>query len=55
MDRRSRWLIEPNAEELAALLLELANNPEQLTQSGASDRDRAMSLLANKVEVSLKM
>ena len=42
-DRLSGWLIEPRAEELAALLLELATNPEELAHTGAAAHARALS------------
>ena len=43
MDRRNGWLINPEAKELAALLLDLATNPQQLSQAGAAAHTRAMT------------
>jgi phosphatidylinositol alpha-1,6-mannosyltransferase len=43
VDRHSGWLIEPRAEDLAGLLLELAANPEQLARAGAAARNRAQA------------
>ena len=43
VDRHNGWLIEPRADDLAALLLELAANPEQLAEAGATARSRAQA------------
>jgi len=42
-DCHNGWLIEPRADDLAALLLELAANPEQLAEAGAAARSRAQA------------
>ena len=43
MDRRNGWLVKPEAEDLAALLLDLARKPEQLSQAGAAAHSRAVT------------
>ena len=43
MDRRNGWLVKPEAEDLAALLLDLAKKPEQLSQAGAAAHARAVT------------
>ena len=43
VDRRTGWLIEPETEELAELLLDLTTKPELLTQAGAAAHARAVN------------
>lgn len=49
VDRRSGWLIDPEADELAVLLLQLARNPEQVVQAGAAAHSRAASYFSKRV------
>ena len=43
VDGESGWLIEPNASDLAVLLLELAANPQRLARAGAAAQARALA------------
>ncbi|MBM5796595.1 MAG: glycosyltransferase family 4 protein [Cyanobacteria bacterium K_Offshore_0m_m2_072] len=43
VDRHNGWLIEPQANDLAALLAELSTGPEQLASTGAAARSRAQT------------
>ena len=42
-DRQNGWLIKPEAEELALLLMNLARNPEELSRAGAAAHTRAVT------------
>ena len=48
VDHRNGWLVQPEAEDLAALLLKLAMNPEQLSKAGAAAHARAVTHFSPK-------
>ena len=47
-DRHNGWLIEPNADALAALLQELAASPDELTNAGAAAHSRAKASFSSR-------
>ena len=49
MDQRNGWLIKPEAEDLAALLLDLATNPELLAKAGAAAHARAVAHFSSQL------
>ena len=48
-DRQNGWLIKPEAEELALLLMNLARNPEEISRAGAAAHTRAVTQFSIQV------